>query len=418
VADSTTQVTPPPERPLDASRERGVRETWPEESEPPSRSDKARSYFRRHPAAKWVVLGIVLLVVVAGVLVWRYYASRETTDDAQIDGHIVPVSARVGGTVIGVNVDDNQVVRAGDVLVQLDPTDYRVLVERAQADLLDAQANARAARTSVPVTHISTSSDVRTAEAALAAAQQQVSAAQAQEREAAARYNLAAQDVKRFQQLVVKNEISQQRYDTAVAAEQQAAAAVDAARAAVADAQSHVAEARARLAGARSAPQQVSIMRSRAGAADAQAQRAKAALDQAKLNLQYTTVRAAYNGIVSKKTVEPGQVVQPGQPLMALINLDDLWVIANYKETQLHSMRPGQPARIHVDAFDRDFDGHVDSIAGASGARFSLLPPENATGNYVKVVQRIPVKIVFEKGQDPSHLLRPGMSVEPTVSIK
>jgi membrane fusion protein (multidrug efflux system) len=364
------------------------------------------------------VLGIVLLVIVAAVLVWRYYAARETTDDAQIDGHIAPVSARVGGTVVNVNVDDNQFVRAGDVLVQLDPTDYRVLVERAQADLLDAQANARAARTGIPVTHISTSSDVRTAEAGLAAAQQQVVAAQAQLRDAMAKHNLAVQDVKRFQQLVVKNEISQQRYDTAVTAEQQAAAAVDAARAAVSDAQSRVAEARARLAGTRTAPQQVSIMRARAGAADAQVARAKAALDQAKLNLQYTTVRAAYTGIVSKKTVEAGQVIQPGQPLMALINLDDLWVTANYKETQLHSMRPGQPATIHVDAFDRDFNGHVDSIAGASGARFSLLPPENATGNYVKVVQRIPVKIVFEQGQDPNHLLRPGMSVEPTVRIK
>ena len=156
-------------------------------------------------------------------------------------------------------------------------------------------------------------------------------------------------------------------------------------------------------------------MRYRAGAADAQVARAQAALDLAKLNLQYTTVRASFNGIVSKKTVEPGQVLQPGQPLMALINLDDLWVTANYKETQLRQMRPGQPATIHVDAFGRDYNGHVDSLAGASGARFSLLPPENATGNYVKVVQRIPVKIVFEKGQDPEHLLRPGMSVEPTV---
>jgi len=265
------------------------------------------------------------------------------------------------------------------------------------------------------MTTTSTSSDVRTAEAGLAAAQQQVAAAQAQLRDAQARHNLAVQDVGRFKQLVVKNEISQQRYDTAVTAEQQAAASVDAARAAVADAQSRVAEARARLASSRTAPQQVSIMRYRAGAADAQVARAQAALDLAKLNLQYTTVRASFNGIVSKKTVEPGQVLQPGQPLMALINLDDLWVTANYKETQLRQMRPGQPATIHVDAFGRDYNGHVDSLAGASGARFSLLPPENATGNYVKVVQRIPVKIVFEKGQDPEHLLRPGMSVEPTV---
>jgi membrane fusion protein (multidrug efflux system) len=415
VADSTTEVKQPPAASEEQRRDRGMRETWPEESEPPSQANKARSFFRRHPAAKWLILGIILVLAVAVLLVWRYYAVRETTDDAQIDGHIVPVSARVGGTVVSVNVDDNQLVQAGAVLVQLDPTDYRVAVERAQADLLDAQANARAARTGVPMTTTSTSSDVRTAEAGLAAAQQQVAAAQAQLRDAQARHNLAVQDVGRFKQLVVKNEISQQRYDTAVSAEQQSAASVDAARAAVADAQSRVAEARARLASSRTAPQQVSIMRSRAGAADAQVARAQAALDLAKLNLQYTTVRAAFNGIVSKKTVEPGQVLQPGQPLMALINLDDLWVTANYKETQLRQMRPGQPATIHVDAFGRDYNGHVDSLAGASGARFSLLPPENATGNYVKVVQRIPVKIVFEKGQDPEHLLRPGMSVEPTV---
>jgi membrane fusion protein, multidrug efflux system len=418
VADSTTEVKQPPEALAQPLRERGVRETWPEESEPPSRRSKARSYFRQHPAAKWVVLGIILLVIVAAVLVWEYYSVRETTDDAQIDGHIAAVSARVVGTVINVNVDDNQFVQAGAVLVQLDPTDYRVLVDRAQADLLDAEANFRAARTTVPVTHISTSSDIRTAEAGIAAAQQQVVAAQAQLRDAMAKHNLASQDAKRFQQLVVKNEISQQRFDAAASAEQQAAAAVDAARASVADAQSRVAEARARLAAARTAPQQVAIMRSRAGAAEAQVARAKATLDQAKLNLQYTTVRAAYNGVVSKKTVEPGQVVQPGQPLMALVNLDDIWVTANYKETQLHSMRPGQPATIRVDAFGREFNGHVDSLAGASGARFSLLPPENATGNYVKVVQRIPVKIVFERGQDPNHLLRPGMSVEPTVITK
>jgi len=216
----------------------------------------------------------------------------------------------------------------------------------------------------------------------------------------------------------VRDEISRQRYDTAVTAEQQAAAAVDAARAAVSNALSQVAQARAKLDSAGTGPEQVSITRSRATSAEAEAARLRAALEQAKLNLQYTTIRAPVNGIVSKKSVEPGQVVQPGQPLLAIVNLDDLWVTANFKENQLRHMHPGQPATIYVDAYGRKYKGHVESIGGATGARFSVLPPENATGNYVKVVQRIPVKIVFEKGQDPDHLLRPGLSVVPTVMIK
>jgi membrane fusion protein (multidrug efflux system) len=360
----------------------------------------------------------MIVVMALVVLVWRHYSARESTDDAQIDGHIAPISARVGGTVTNVYVDDNQYVKGGTVLVQLDPTDYRVAVERAQAELADAEASARAARTGVPVTSIGTSSQLRTAQADLAAAQDQVNAARARQREAEARHNLTVQDLNRLKQLVARDEISRQRYDTAVTAEQQAAAAVDAARAAVSNALSQVAQARAKLDSASTGPEQVSITRSRATSAEAEAARLRAALEQAKLNLQYTTLRAPVNGIVSKKSVEPGQVVQPGQPLLAIVNLDDLWVTANFKENQLRHMHPGQPATIYVDAYGRKYKGHVESIGGATGARFSVLPPENATGNYVKVVQRIPVKIVFEKGQDPEHLLRPGLSVVPTVMIK
>jgi membrane fusion protein (multidrug efflux system) len=411
VADQQTTTRPPQTEPA-------AREPWPEEAEPTARGGRAQGYFRAHPRAKWILLAIIIIVVGVGYAVWSYYASRESTDDAQIDGHIVPISARVGGTVEKVNVDDNQYVEAGTVLVQLDPTDYQVAVDRARAELQDAMASLQAARTGVPLAHTTTSSTLSNAQASLRAAQQEVTASQARLREAEAQYKLAADDVRRLAQLVKKDEIPQQRYDTAVTTEQQAAASVDAARAAVANAQSHVAQAEAMVQGAQTVPQQLAITRAKAGSAEANVARLQATLQQAELHLQYTVIRAPNTGIVSKKTVEPGEVIQPGQPVLALVNLEDVWVTADFKETQLKNMRPGQPAQIEVDAYGRTYKGHVDSIGGATGARFSLLPPENATGNYVKVVQRVPVKIVFEKGQDPQHLLRPGMSVVPTVLIK
>ena len=391
-----------------------AREPWPEEAEAePTR----RGYFRQHPRAKWVVLVVLLAVAVAGFYVWRYYSVRESTDDAQIDGHIAPVSARVGGTVLKVNVDDNQYVETGSVLVQLDPQDYQVALDRARAEYEDAVAAALAARTGVPIVSTTTASNLATARANLNAANKEVDAARARQQEAEANYAKVSADLNRMKQLIAKDEISSQQYDAAVAAEQAARATVDAARANVAAAQSHVVQAEAQVEGAATAPQQVSVTRARASAADAAVQKARANLDQAELNLQYTTVRAPFNGVVSKRSVEPGQVVAVGQPLFAVVNLEDIWVTANFKETQLHEMCPGQSVKVHVDTFGRDYDGHVNSMGGATGARFSLLPPENATGNYVKVVQRIPVKIVFEKGQDPSHLLRPGMSAEPTVMV-
>jgi membrane fusion protein (multidrug efflux system) len=383
-----------------------------------SRGQRARSYFRENRPGKWL-LGLLLVAAVAASLgLWRYYAVRESTDNAQIDGHIVPVSARVGGTVIAVNVDDNQYVEAGAVLAQLDPKDYQVALQRAQAELADAQAAAQAARTGVPIVTTSTSSGLSTARANLAASQREVEAARARAREAEAHHRKAASDLKRMEQLIARDEISRQQYDAAVSAEAAARAAVDAAHAMIATAESHVAQAQAQVENALTAPQQVQVTRARAAAAQAAAQKSKAALEQAQLNLQYTTVRAPFAGIVSKRSVEPGQVVQPGQPLISVVNLDDLWVTANFKETQLKNMRPGQPAKIHVDAYGTDYTGHVDSIGGATGARFSLLPPENATGNYVKVVQRVPVKIVFGQGQDPQRKLRPGLSVVPTVKTK
>jgi membrane fusion protein (multidrug efflux system) len=387
-------------------------EPWQEEQ--PSRRQRARSYFQEHPNARWVVLLIVLVIVAASAWVWRYYAVRESTDDAQIDGYIYPVSARVSGTAIQVKFDNNMFVEKGAVLVELDPTDYQVALLRAQAELADAEASAQAARINVPITHTGTSSQLSAAQAALATAQKEEQAARARVADVEAKYKKAASDLRRMQQLIGKDEISQQQYDAAVSAEQAAKATVDAERANVAAAQSRVVQAEAQVRSAETAPQQVAVTRSRAGAAEAAAQRARAAVEQARLNLQYTTIRAPVSGVVSQRNVEVGQVIQAGQPLFGIVDLDNIWATANFKETQLKNMRPGQPASVKVDAYGRTWSGHVDSIGGATGARFSLLPPENATGNYVKVVQRIPVKIVFDKGQDPQHL-RPGMSVVPTI---
>jgi membrane fusion protein, multidrug efflux system len=394
-----------------------AREPFPEETGEPAARRKARAYAKRHPAAKWTLLLLLAAMVAGAILIWRYYAARESTDDAQVDAHIAQISARVSGTAIAVHVDDNQNVKARQVLVNLDPKDYQVALAKARADLADALAGHLAAQTAVPITHTSTSSALDVARANLGAARKGVTVAEAHRREAEANETKAVQDLERFRQLVTKDEVSRQQYDTAVAAEQAARAALDAARAAESSAHNHVAQAEAQVRGAETVPQQVAVTEARAGAAGANVQKYQAAVEQAQLNLDYTTISAPANGIVSKRNVELGQVVQTGQPLMSVVKLDDLWVTANYKETQLEHMKVGQRATIHVDAYNRDYKGHVDSIGGGTGARFSLLPPENATGNYVKVVQRVPVKIVFEGGQDLGGL-RPGMSVVTTVMVK
>lgn len=399
-------------------RDVGERELWPEVEAELSKRERARGYLREHPGVKWgLILGIIAAVLVVA-LVWHYYATRESTDDAQIDGHIAPVSARVSGTVMRVNVDDNQFVERGTVLVELDPKDYQVALAKAKAELADAEGAAAAARTGVPVASVNTASALATARANVAAAEKEADAAQAQLRRAQADWTKAKADVDRYSALYQKQEISRQQYDAAVAAEEMTRASVESARAGVSAAQSRVVQAEAQVKSAQTAPQQVQITQSKAGSASAQVEQKRAAVEQAELNLQYTAITAPVSGIVSKRNVEPGQVVQPGQPLVAIVNLEDLWTTANFKETQLKKMKVGQPATIKVDAYGTEYKGHVDSIGGATGARFSLLPPENATGNFVKVVQRVPVKIVFEKGQDVEHKLRPGMSVVPTVLTK
>jgi len=390
----------------------------------------------------------VLLLAVVGVAIWYWIAAgRESTDDAQVDAHVTQIAARIGGTILRLPVGDNQQINAGEVLVEIDPRDYQVALEKARAELADAEANALAAQSNVPITSTETTSNVATAhsgveqaqggvsgaERELDAARARLTTAQARVREAEANAVKAARDVERLRGLLAKDEVSQQQFDGAVSAAEAQKAAADSARSQIAEAEagirvaeSKVVQARAgeqqahaELQTAQTGPQQVAATKARAAAAAAHALQAKAALAQAELNLEYATVKAPVKGIVSRKSVEVGQIVQPGQPLMAIIPLDTIWVTANFKETQLAELRPGQKAVVTVDAYGgRKFTGHVDSIAAATGARFSLLPPENATGNYVKVVQRVPVKIVLDGGQEAEYLLRPGMSVVPTVYTK
>jgi membrane fusion protein (multidrug efflux system) len=398
--------------------------------------------------ARWRIAAVVLVVVLAvGVIFWARSRGRESTDDAQVDGRITQIAARVGGTIVKVAVDNNQAVGAGTVLVEIDPRDYQVAVDRARAELADAVATATAARTGVPIARVETGAGVTTASGGLEQANATVTgaehevqvaeanlvSAQARQREKEAAAVKASRDVERLRPLAQKDEIPQQQLDAAVAQADSSRAAADAAKSDVVAAQGAItvaqqrvaqahgaaSQARAGLDTARTAPQQLKVSEAKAASADARVRQAKAALDQAQLNLQYTTIKAPAAGVVSRKMVEMGQVVQAGQPLMALVDLSNTWITANFKETQLKLMRPGQRAEVDVDGLGgRTFKAHVDSIAAATGAKFSLLPPENASGNFVKVVQRIPVKIYLEAGEDPDHLLRPGMSVTPTVYVK
>jgi membrane fusion protein (multidrug efflux system) len=431
--EQTSDVVAEPKPQPDARAPQSASPQSPSQPDSEARYQR-RSAFLNHPRTKWgVILGSVVILV--GIFfLWRYLASYESTDDAQVDGHVNSVSARVSGHVLKLNVQDNQYVEKGTVLVEIDRADYEVAVAQARAEYADAQAQAAAAGINVPITDVSSSSQVSGAQAGvsgaqagIAAARQQYEAAKSQVLEADANNTKAQNDLLRYKQLIEKQEISQQQYDQAVASAQAAAATLRAARssadayaAQIEQAQSKLLQAGADLRTAGNAPQTMRATRARALSAQANAERKKAEFDQAELNLLYTKVTAPVSGAVSNRTVEVGQNVQPGQEMMKVIPLDytDLWVTANFKETQLKMMKPGLAAEIAVDATGKTYKGHVDSIAGASGARFSLLPPENATGNYVKVVQRIPVKIVFEPSATKGHELRPGMSVVPKVWIK
>jgi len=377
------------------------------------------------------ILVVSVVVVVGGVLLWRYLGSYESTDDAQADVHLYPVSARVSGYVVRVNVDDNQWVEKGTVLVEIDPKDYEVALAQAQANLANAEATAQSLNITVPITSVNTSSQLRftasgieDANAGVAAAEKQLTAAHSQLEAAEANDVRAQDDQHRYKLLVDKREVSQQIYDQALATAKSSTATVSAARASESAAEQFVQQARSRLTQAdanhqyaETGPQQVSSTRARVRALIADVEQKRALLEQAHLNLGYAKIVAPVSGVVNK-TVVVGMNVQDGQQLLAVVPLDEVWVTANFKETQLKHMQVGQKAEIHVDSSGRTLKGHVDSIAGATGPLFSLLPPENATGNYVKIVQRIPVKIVLDPGENKDRRLRPGMNVVPDVYVR
>ncbi len=385
---------------------------------------------------KFIVFGVVLLLVVgAAIFYWRS-TFVEDTDDAQVDGNLYQISSRIGGQVVKVYVDDNQAVQAGQLLAEIDPTDYQVALDQAQADLASAQAQYIQATTNVPITQVNvgttvatTGSDVKGSTDMVAQAEKQVEAASARVAEAKANALKAQDDVDRYTPLVQKDVISKQQYDAAVAAAAATKAAVTEAEADVLAAQNAVSSARQHLAqsqfqseqSVKNGPGQVRVEQSRAAAAEAAIQEAQARVQEARLNLAYTHITAPVAGIVNKKNVEVGANLSAGQDLMTIIPLTDLWVTGNFKETQLTHMRPGQKVTIEVDAYSgRKFSGKVSQVGGATGSMLSLFPPENATGNYVKVVQRIPVRIDFTNLQqeDADYVLRPGLSVTPVVEVK
>jgi membrane fusion protein (multidrug efflux system) len=398
--------------------------------EPDEDAEIAQPQSRR----RGIVVVVVVLLVVAAVALWWHSTFTEDTDDAQVNGHLIQVSSRISGQVLKVEVEENQVVKRDDVIAELDPADYQVAVENAEAMLASAQANAAAANVNVPITTVNTGSNLRSASADVSGtvasveqSQQQLEAAHARVTQAQANSTKAQADLERYKPLVEKDVISKQQYDAAVAAADGANAAVADARAseqAAADgvrvARERETQAQALLKYAETGPQQVALQSARAKQALAQVEQAQAQLDQAKLNLSYTKIVAPAAGIVTRKSVEIDQNVAAGQNLLTLVSLEDLWITANFKETQLRHMSAGQPVEIEVDATGKTYRGKVTQIGGATGSVLSLFPPENATGNYVKVVQRVPVRIDFTdlKNEDPNHLLRPGLSVEPKVRVK
>ncbi len=389
------------------------------------------AYPRRRSRKRLIILASLVVVVIGGIFLYLYFSGFESTDDAQVDVHLYPVSARISGYVQKVNVEDNQEVEVGSTLVEIDPKDNEVALARAQAALDDADAGAESLNIDVPISSVDassqlkfTSSDIQNAQSAIEAAGKEAAAAQARVLEAQAENVKAQDDVTRYRLLLAKDEIPKQVYDHAYAAAATDVAAVAAAEAseaaaqqAVQEADSRLIEAEARHEDAQAGPQRVASTRAKALAAVADIRQKRAAVEQAQLDLGYTKILAPVSGEVTKKVVV-GLNVEPGEQLLTVVPLDQVWITANFKETQLKYMRVGQKAQIHLDSNGRTYKGRVDSIAGATGPLFSLLPPENATGNYVKIVQRVPVKIVLEPGENRDHQLRPGMNVEAKVYLR
>ncbi len=383
--------------------------------------------------SRWILLLAATIAVAGASLWWVHSQDYESTDDAQIEGHLDLVSSRISGTVVYINprVENNQLVEPGTLLMELDPRDYEAELEHAKANLATRTAEAHSAQVTVPIVDASAFGQLHSAEAAKAQAlasvaseQANLAAAQHKLQQDEAIYARAERDRVRYQALVEKHEISRSDYDARETEATSAAQAVEADRAAIVSREQRIAETRslvvqreAQIDAARIAPQQVTDARAKSDSATGHLEQARADLHTAQLNLSYTKIYAPVRGVIGRKTVELGHRVQPGQGLLVIVPLDDIWITANFKETQLKRMRPGQSVTIRVDTFGRDYKGKVESLPGAAGPLFSLFPPENSTGNYVKVVQRFPVRIRLDKDQDAEHLLRPGMSVEPTVDV-
>jgi len=401
----------------------------------PEVHDEAQVPYRKIWSRKRVLLLAAFTVAGMTGLSWWMYASHfETTDDAQVDGHFAQLSSRVSGTVLYVNplVENDRYVSAGTVLVRLDPRDYQADLDHARAIRDTRKAEADSAGLQVPITQATAISRLHVAEAEEKAAVESVAEAEAALDAARKRVQQdtsiaehAERDRLRYVALVEKHEISRSFYDAretdaktaadALAADQAAEAAAERR---VAESQRTVAQRQAEIDAAQTAPQQISDARAKSNSANGALEQAHADLRTAELNLSYTTIYAPVSGVIGHKTVETGNRIQPGQTLLTIVPVDDIWVTANFKETQLRRMHPGEPVTIHVDSLGRSYRGSVEDMAGASGPLFSLFPPENATGNYVKIVQRFPIRIHMDPGQDPEHQLRPGMSVEAKVRIR
>lgn len=362
-------------------------------------------------------VAVLLLAAVAGT--WLWYSGRdiETTDDAFIESDVVNIAPRVGGTVLSVAVKDNQMVKTGDLLFEIDPRDFQLRVDQAQAALAAAEARVTVARDDTTLVQASTTAVISQAEAGVAAAQASLAQAQAQARASESQTRLADTDVERYKALVARDEIPRQRLDQAITAAESAHAQLEAARKMVGNGEAQLHQAQGRLAEARTAPHQIAVKQAQVGSLSADIVTARTQLALARQDLAYTRVLAPADGRVTRKSVLVGQVLQGNQTALAIVSANP-WVTANFKETQLARMSVGQAVTLRVDAFPgRELLGHIDSLQPGTGARFSLLPPENATGNYVKVVQRIPVKIVFDEPPEVLARLAPGMSVEPRVQL-
>ena len=384
--------------------------------------------------SRWLAIFAALAIVVAAAAFWLHSRNFETTDDAQVDGHFDSVSSRISGTVVYVNpkVENNQFVEAGTLLVEMDPRDYQAELDSVKAELATRKGEAVSAQVNVPIIDASAFNRLRASEAAAQEAGATVSEAEANL--AAAQHRLqqdqatserAERDRVRYLALVEKHEISRSEYDARQTDAVAAAQAVESDKATIQSSQQKIAQAHslraqreAEVGAAQTAPQQLADARARTQTANGRVDQAAAALRTAELNLSYTKIYAPVSGVVGRKTVELGHRIQPGQALMILVPLDDIWITANFKETQMKRMKPGEPVRVYVDTLDHAFNGYVENMPGAAGPLFSLFPPENATGNYVKVVQRFPVRIRLNPNEDPQHLLRPGMSVEPSVRVR